>query len=495
MTRTTTETVDIVIVGGGPTGLLSAFLARQLGLSIAVLDSKDSTLTVGRADALNARSQQYLEVAGVLEELLPKGIRCNTSTIFADGEFKSRQSHWWNSLTHCFHNNFLMVGQPVVEAVLASHLDFPIHFSEPAVSFSESDEGVTVRTAKRTVQAKYLIASDGARSAVRTALEIPFEGTKPNMTWAVLDTFIDTDFPVCSEIITFQLDGQSRISWIPRERGMARFYVLHDDEITQEKTEASIRKHMAPYRIDFVETEWFSKFEIKERIAETFVSKCSTGRIILAGDAAHVHSVNGGQGLNTGIADAFSLIWRLKMCLSPSTSPTAKARILQSYNTERHSVAQEVIDIAAKLVRKTITEAKDYVAVIEKNAGYITGMGVNYAGIGSAMIKDSETGLFKAGNRMPDLWVKTAGKDHERLYSKFSYGHFVMVRIGGGKGVEVPSEVEVVTVGPSKEPGESALSASWVRQEDRYVVVVRPDMYVGYVGSEREGLEYLRALY
>lgn len=81
------------------------------------------------------------------------------------------------------------------------------------------------------------------------------------MVCAVPDAFLDTDFPVCSEIITFQLHGQSRVSWIPRERGMSRFYVLVDGDISQEKAEASIHAHLASYRVDFVRTVWFSTFE------------------------------------------------------------------------------------------------------------------------------------------------------------------------------------------------------------------------------------------
>ncbi|RYP07592.1 hypothetical protein DL765_009093 [Monosporascus sp. GIB2] len=298
---------DLVVIGGGPTGLLSAVLAEQLGASVCV---------IGRADALNARTQQYLEVVGILDELLPKGIKCNIAT----------------------------------------------------------DLG-------RTVRGKYAIAADGARSTVRSALNISFTGTKPEMVWMVLDTFIDTDFPVCSEIITFQLNGQSRVSWIPRERGMARFYVLVEGETTQERAESSIREHLAPYRVDFVKTEWFSTFDVRERIASTFVSNQGTGRIILAGDAAHVHSVNGGQGLNTGIADAFALSWRVTTAIKcKQLAPGAALDLIRSYDTERRQVAQGVIDVAARLVRDTVHTAKQYVATIEKNAGYITGKaGVSFA--------------------------------------------------------------------------------------------------------------------
>lgn len=83
------------------------------------------------------------------------------------------------------------------------------------------------------------------------------------MLWAVLDTFIDTDFPRCSEIITFQLNGQSRVSWIPRERGLCRFYVLLEGEVSQERAEQSIKDHMAPHKVEFTKTEWYSTFDGK----------------------------------------------------------------------------------------------------------------------------------------------------------------------------------------------------------------------------------------
>lgn len=114
---------------------------------------------------------------------------------------------------------------------------------------------------------------------------------------------------------------------------------------------------------------------VKERIASTFVSKEVQGRILLAGDAAHVHAVNGGQGLNTGIADAMALAWRLSLVVNaaaPVSAETASS-LIQSYDTERRTVAQDVINVASRLVRETMGTAKQYVGTIEKSAGYITG--------------------------------------------------------------------------------------------------------------------------
>ncbi|GJD04482.1 FAD monooxygenase [Colletotrichum higginsianum] len=359
--------VDLTIIG---VNLVKE--QKSMAIDVAHPDSKQGPLELGRADALNARTQQSLEVVGILDDLIQQGITCNTSSTFADGDFKSRQSHWWTGLEHCFRKNFLMIGQPVVEKVLSERLSTPIGYGETVSAIAEDADGVVVSTSKgRTIRSRYAVGADGARSTVRNALGISFTGTKPEMVWAVLDTFLDTTFPVCSEIITFQLNGQSRVSWIPRERGMARFYVLLDGDITQAKAEASIREHMAPHRVDFVKTEWFSTFDGAHR--GTFVSRDGGGRIVLAGDAAHVHSVNGGQGLNTGIADAFALAWRLAGVLTnDGLSPDAADRLIRSYDVERRTVAQGVIDVAAALVRDTIKTAKEYVSTIEKNAGYIT---------------------------------------------------------------------------------------------------------------------------
>lgn len=113
---------------------------------------------------------------------------------------------------------------------------------------------------------------------------------------------------------------------------------------------------------------------VKERIAGTFVTKEGRGRILLAGDAAHVHSVNGGQGLNTGVADAFALGWRVATAVkNQRLTPDGALKLIRSYDTERRTVAQNVIDVAAALVRDTVRTATKYVSTIEKNAGYITG--------------------------------------------------------------------------------------------------------------------------
>ncbi|KAK8112314.1 FAD binding domain containing protein [Apiospora kogelbergensis] len=425
-----------------------------------------------------------------------------------------------------------MIGQPAVEKTLLQQLDdrAPVHFGERVVSIREDADGrsVTVVTdAGRTTRAQFAIGADGAKSTVRQALGIGFQGTKPEMIWAVLDTFLDTDFPVCSEIITFQLEGQSRVSWIPRERGMSRFYVLLEGDVTQARAEASIRQHLAPYRVDFTRTEWFSTFEVRERIASSFLSQ-EQGRVMLAGDAAHVHSVNGGQGLNTGIADAFGLIWRLALACGKGNgdgvgqvAAPAVSKLLGTYDLERRTVAQDVINVAARLVRDTMHTAKQYVATIEKNAGYITGksrMGVSYHEMGSCLIVDSERDIWRAGKRCPDLVltspVISAEQEGQKqwLYSLARYGRFLVLAIGATPGdlhwlQRFRCAADVISLTPRGHGVHSAMDTSGtdeglptfaselVAPGDAFTVLVRPDMYIGFVGETKGAVDYLADLF
>ncbi|ELR23151.1 FAD-dependent oxidoreductase, putative [Acanthamoeba castellanii str. Neff] len=476
---------------------------KEIYADVTIIGDKAPTsLPVGRADALNARSQQTLEVVGVLDKLEPKGLKCNTSSTFSDGNFVSRQNDWWVSLKNTARPNFLMIGQADVEAAMHSMLDITCHHGHEALNIEEvtidGEDYVRTTFADKVIVSRYAVGADGAKSLVRNTLNIPFEGDKPNMVWHVLDTFIDTDFPVCPEIITFQVAGQARISWIPRERGMARFYTLLEDNSAadQPRIEAEIRKFLAPYRVDFQRTEWFSIFEVKERVARTYFSP--KRRIALAGDAAHIHSVNGGQGLNTGQADAFALAWRLLLALQGH----ATEALWQSYEDERRACAVGVIDVAAKLVRSTVKTAKEYVGMIEKNAGYITGMGVAYPEGVTPLVAGTAQGIFVPGHRAPDVFLHEEGEEPQRLYSARKYGKFLVLSLRGRswappKDAKWAGFVDTwdVSGAPEKAPEADRAYAcisnvpdkTSVEAGEAAFVVIRPDMYTGYVGEDVRG--------
>lgn len=317
-----------------------------------------------------------------------------------------------------------------------------------------------------------------------------------------------------------------------------------------------------PLKEQDADTPFFSFFSVKERIAGTFVTQSGQGRVCLAGDAAHVHSVNGGQGLNTGIADAFALAWRLGYITSSAhvsaLAPGAAVKLMRSYDTERRAVAQGVIDVASRLVRDTMHSAKQYVETIERNASYITGMGVAYDDVGSDLVsgglpagdKDdlkamtTPASCWVPGRRCPDVHlipagggaaaaagndnnadaaaaaaVEPAARGGSRVYALAEYGKFLVFLFGEAHlatdttawprashatfyKVLGPTAAAVVpTVAAAgeavlhkgiytvAEPG--VAGSSGTGSSDSFAVVVRPDMYVGYVGQGDGWKSYL----
>jgi hypothetical protein len=222
-----------------------------------------------------------------------------------------------------------------------------------------------------------------------------------------------------------------------------------------------INHAIQPHTLSFKEIVWFSQFSVKESVAEKFFVQ---DRIFLAGDACHIHSVNGGQGLNTGLADAFNLMWKLNMVINFG----APAELLQSYEDERRPVAENVIATSGELVRSTKysqngTHAQDYVKIVEKRAGNITGMGIRYGeqGLGGSRLFDFE--VF-------DGIVKT------RLYSLLDYTKFTLLIFGDSEAIlNLPEFVKIIQIHSSKyQTGYWTHSTQYINR----AILVRPDSYI-----------------
>lgn len=442
---------DIVIAGAGPVGLLCAFLGRLSGLRTVIVDKSSGPLEVGRADALNARTLQLLEIVDLFSELFPKGKPCNTSSVWADGKFVSRQSAWWDALDGCFHKHFLMLGQSFVEQLLddkLTEMDAAVRRNTHVTDVQVVENGcLTTLSTGETLSSRFVIGADGSRSFVRERFEVPFEVTRPQIVWAVIDGVIATDFAKVPEIIVFQADT-SDVAWIPREGNIDRFYIRMDTkDFTLDDAVAKINRALAPHTLSFSEVTWFSHFSVKESVAESFAIE---DKVFLVGDACHIHSVNGGQGLNTGLADAFNLMWKLAMVMEHD----APVDLLRSYQEERKPVALSVIATSGELVRSTKystqgTHAEDYVKIVARRAGNITGMGIRYG----------EHELY--GTRLHDFMV-----GGERVYSLLDYRHFTLLVFGEAEAPsEVPAWVKVVRV-----------AAPSPHTDD--ILLVRPDGYI-----------------
>ena len=459
------QSTDIMIVGAGPVGMMCAYLGQLCGLRTVVVDKSSGPLQVGRADALNARTLQLLEVAGLFKDLYPLGKKCNTSSVWAQGRFISRQSSWWDNLEGCLHKHFLMIGQSFIEKTLdekLTQMNAEVKRTITVEDIQITKKGcLTKLSSGETIHSKYVIGADGSRSFVRDHFKVPFLITRPQITWAVIDGVINTDFPKVPEIIVFQVET-SDVAWIPREGNIDRFYVRMDtDNFTIEEVISKINQAMKPHALSFREIVWFSQFSVKESVAEKFYFK---DRIFLAGDACHIHSVNGGQGLNTGIADAFNLIWKLNSVIN-SNGPVS---LLLTYESERKPVALSVIETSGELVRSTKysgngTHAEDYVKIVEKRAGNITGMGIRY----------SDEGL--KGTRLFDFEV-FEGNCKTRLYSLLHYTRFTLFVFGEVEvDLKLPKFVKIIRVHLNKCETGYWTENSYYRN---LAVLVRPDAYI-----------------
>lgn len=416
------QPTDIAIIGAGPVGLMCAYLAHLSGINAIIVDKSSGPLQVGKADALNARSLQLLELADIFSELYPLGKTCNTSSVWQNGQFTSRQSTWWDEIEGCMHKHFLMLGQAHIEQLLDSRL------KEVNKGVLRSTEVRTIENTQNryrihlnngnTIDSTFLIGADGAHSMVRQHFNIDFDITRPELIWAVIDGIVDTDFPKVPEIIVFQ-NETSDVAWIPREDPIDRFYVRMDCySFTQQQVLDKINHALSPHSLTFRKTVWFSQFSVKESVAERF---SIDNRAFLAGDACHIHSVNGGQGLNTGIADAFNLIWKIKAVQNGQ----ADEALLSSYQSERKPVATGVIETSAKLVRatkysRTGQHANDYVKLVEQRADYITGMGIRYG----------KQGLV--GTRVFDFELHQ-DNGSIRLYNLLDYSRYTLLTVGSEK--------------------------------------------------------------
>ncbi|KAI3656426.1 hypothetical protein MP638_003451 [Amoeboaphelidium occidentale] len=422
----TIEAFDIVIVGAGPVGLFAAYLACRLGLSVKICDVKQECNQVGRADALNARTLSILEHLGLADELLAIGKKCNTSSIFQDGEFVKSQSEWWQRLVGCRYKHFLMIGQPYLERMLVRKLeeDYGVKVTwNTSVDQVEVDDAdaeyacIASTSCGKLSRSKFIIAADGPKSTARKCLGIKFEVTLPQIRWAVIDAKFDTDFPKVPHIIVFQGDTAD-VAWIPREDPIDRFYIRldGDQEGTVDYVMERIKAAVKPYKIEIANLVWFSEFCVKEAVSEKYYHN---DRIFLVGDACHCHPMNGGLGLNTGLSDSFNLVWKF---FDYSKRCDNDLNLLQSYQEERKQVAMNVISISGALTRKTKlvdnenekSHAVEYMQLVEKYSGMITGMGVEYKNGLWKPALNFELYFVSEGNRKVWLFdiLKYNGKPH-----------------------------------------------------------------------------------
>ncbi|WP_033441814.1 FAD-dependent monooxygenase [Saccharothrix sp. NRRL B-16314] len=341
----------VVVVGAGPTGLAAACALRLHGVGVRVVDAAPGPATTSRALGLQPRGSEVLERLGALGDLPARSVGIRRVLVHVagrrSGELRVGQP------TALVRRPGLLVSQAEVEAGLRARLvdlGVRVEWGTAVTGLTQDGRGVALSTSTGPVTAHWVIGCDGAHSAVRKAAGVGFPGVPLVEGFALGD--VRTELPLPRDAVGVWVRGGEMFSAFPLPGGVWRFMAPAPGTSVQDVPEfltgAALRH--AGVRVRAAdEWVWASVFRIHRRLAETY--RC--GRVLLAGDAAHIHSPFGGQGMNTGLGDAENLAWRLALVVAGR----AGDRLLDGYQAERRPVAEEVLGATSGLTGLVLGES------------------------------------------------------------------------------------------------------------------------------------------
>ena len=339
---------DVLIVGAGPTGLMLANQLGRRGIQATIIDRHSGPAQQTRAMAVHARTLEIYRKLGVAERAVELGAIGRGANLWARGRRRARIPFEDMGKGLSAFPYVLMLGQDENERILGDLLrewNIVVGWNTELIALEQSETGVQVTLKEpdgstRTMSASFVAGCDGARSSVRELNGIGFPGAPYEHTFFVADT-VATGSMVPEELngylwpdgfhLFFPMRGTNR--W--RVIGILPPYLRAKSDITFEELLPSLRRE-AGTALVFQSCSWFSTYRIAHRCTERFRDR----RCILAGDAAHVHSPMGGQGMNTGLQDAYNVAWKLALVVQGR----ADAAILDSYEAERHPVATRLLE-------------------------------------------------------------------------------------------------------------------------------------------------------
>jgi 2-polyprenyl-6-methoxyphenol hydroxylase-like FAD-dependent oxidoreductase len=336
----------VMIVGAGPSGLVLALWLRRLGIRVRIIDRAERPGTTSRAVAVQARTLELYRQVGLAQEVLQRGLEFAAINLWVRGRRVGRAAFGEIGKGLSPFPFVVMFPQDQHEELLIERLaavGVQVERGVELVAFEERDGRVVAQTRgpdgrQTAAEAAYLVGCDGAHSMVRGALGIGFPGGTYERLFYVADVQLGGE--VANQELHVALDDADFLAVFPlKERGTARLIgtvrreaetregALTWDDVSQRAVERM--------KIRIERVNWFSTYRVHHRVADRF----RKGRAFLVGDAAHIHSPVGGQGMNTGIGDAVNLAWKLALVLRGQ----ADARLLDSYEPERIAFAQRLV--------------------------------------------------------------------------------------------------------------------------------------------------------
>jgi len=459
--------MDVLIVGAGPTGLaLGIDLARR-GVDALVVEKADALFPGSRGKGLQPRTMEVFDDLGVRDAIRAAGGTYPVGMIWQDGKQAGEHQMFEPAepTEDSPYNEPWMVPQWRTQEILAARLaelGGTVAFGRELTGLTQDEDGVTAHFAEGPdLRARYVVAADGGRSAVRRALGIAMTGEtvdpNPVLVADVRLTGLDREY---WHVFPPRGDGDGFLAICPLA-GTEDFQVVAqfpegtavDVSLDGVRKVVAARSHLAPDAL--TELRWASDFRPRQALADRF----RADRVFLAGDAAHVHSPAGGQGLNTSVQDAYNLGWKLGAVLVGGAAES----LLDTYEEERRPIAAQMLGLTTSVHRG---ETRRGDATRQLGLGYRDSSLREEAG--------ALPGPVRAGDRAPDGMLSGV-----RLFDAFRGPHWTLVAVGV-EAPEVPDAIKVVR-------GETQASYG------TGLYLVRPDGYVGWAGETPSGLmSYVR---
>ncbi|MFE6662992.1 FAD-dependent monooxygenase [Streptomyces sp. NPDC057697] len=432
-----TAPVPVLIIGSGPTGLtLACDLARR-SVGVRIIDKSPGFPRSSRAKGPNPRSLEVLEDLGVVDRVLASGSAPLPMRKYRDGLPVAETDPFASSrpTPDVPYDRGALIAQWQLEAILRERLaeyGVRVELGSEAVGLSQGSGSVTVALADgRSIEARYAVGCDGAHSPVRKMLGVAFEGqTSEEQTMVCGDVEADgLDRGVWHQ--WFDEDGAVMLCPIPGTRSGWWFQAGPERDAAGAPVPPSLEsfrrlfaKHTRLPADHLSKAALLSTYRVNERMADRY----RVGRVLLAGDAAHVHSVAGGLGMNTGIQDAFNLGWKLARVAGGRSGE----RLLDTYEEERLPVASWTLDITADRLRATLE------AIRRPGGGLDSAVSADTSCLGtgyrwSSLSATGSTSRLRAGDRAPDAPCHdTATGAPVRLFEAFAGPHFTLLGFGPG---------------------------------------------------------------
>ncbi|HEX6554670.1 MAG TPA: FAD-dependent monooxygenase [Ktedonobacteraceae bacterium] len=527
----TAATHDVLIVGAGPVGLALANDLRRRGIRCRIIDSAPQAMQQTKAVGIQARTLELLAKVGVARTAIERGLMTSLFSIYGDGKRLIRID-FREHLLGSPYPYVLLLPQHETEQVLTEHFQSQggaMEWQTELISVTQDEQGVEAVLRhhdgqEERVRVGFLVACDGAHSTVRHLLGLQFAGTtfaQSFASFAVGNVRLAWDLSY-DEVFAFLHQGNF-IGYFPMAGGRHRVVIAYapdkapTGEVTLEEIQQAIET-CGPRGARASEPTELTRFHVNQRRTEHY----RVSRIFLAGDAAHIHSPIGAQGMNTGIQDALNLSWKLALTVKGQAS----ARLLESYETEREQVGEALLRSTDLTTRLALTRNPLLLALRDaltpilfsslppaahRLAESLAELNIAYRESPITVDQRDKKGALRAGDRAPNALVRTdEGAEPQPLFEIFNSQHSILLVLTARQEAAAVerqwSEIVALLEAGYQEMIEAYLvtrkAASGSEQEARQVlydetgelhqryeaeqgglVLIRPDGYIGFWGQ------------